>query len=59
MKILTIITSVFLAVLLTSCSDDSSMEMSSMNKMETAVEHGAKHADANYVCPMQPQIIST
>lgn len=58
MKILTIITVSFAAILLTSCSDDSdNMNMSNIDKMETAVEHGAKHADANYVCPMHPQII--
>lgn len=26
-------------------------------KNETAIEHAAKHADPNYVCPMHPQII--
>lgn len=58
MKILTIISVSFAAILLTSCSDDGdNMNTSSTDKMETAVEHGAKHADANYVCPMHPQII--
>lgn len=60
MKILTIITISFAALLLTACSEDNSMDMptdSENEKMETAVEHGAKHADANYVCPMHPQII--
>ena len=56
MKTLIIITLSFSALLLTACSDDSDMGMSAGN-METAVEHGAKHADANYVCPMHPQII--
>lgn len=58
MKTLTIISISFIAILLTSCSDDDdNMTMSGTDKMETAVEHGAKHADANYVCPMHPQII--
>ena len=60
MKTLIIITLSFSALLLTACSDDSDMSMagdSSSSNMETAVEHGAKHTDANYVCPMHPQII--
>ena len=60
MKTLIIITLSFSALLLTACSDDSDMGMagdSSSSNMETAVEHGAKHTDANYVCPMHPQII--
>lgn len=60
MKTLIIITIPFVILLLTACSEDSNMDMSSDSangKMETAVEHGAKHADANYVCPMHPQII--
>ena len=60
MKTLIIIIISFSALLLTACSEDSSMDASSdttNEKMETAVEHGSKHADANYVCPMHPQII--
>ena len=60
MKTLTIITVSLMTFLLTACSEDSSMDMSANStngKMETAVEHGAKHADENYVCPMHPQII--
>ena len=57
MKTLTIITISLAALLLTACSEDSNMDMTADGKMETAVEHGAKHADANYVCPMHPQII--
>ena len=60
MKTLTIIIVSSLALCLTACSEDSSMEMTAdftKEKMETAVEHGAKHANANYVCPMHPQII--
>ena len=60
MKALTIITISFATLLLSACSEDSNMDMSNHSangKMETAVEHGAKHADANYVCPMHPQII--
>ena len=58
MKILMIVSISFAAILLTACSDDSNnMEMSNNEKMETAVEHAEKHLDANYVCPMHPQII--
>ena len=61
MKTLTIITISFAAILLTACSEDSSnMDMSTTDKMgenETAIEHASKHLDANYVCPMHPQII--
>jgi Cu(I)/Ag(I) efflux system membrane fusion protein len=60
MKALIIISISFAAVLLTSCSDDNSMDMSAkdkMGEMETAVEHASKHLDASYVCPMHPQII--
>lgn len=58
MKILMIVSISFAALLLTACSDDSNkMEMSNNGKMETAVEHAEKHLDANYVCPMHPQII--
>ena len=46
------------AIFLTACSEEkSSMEMTASNKQETAVEHAGKHLDANYVCPMHPQII--
>ena len=49
----------FTALLLTACIDDIKSVFSSveMGSTETAVEHGAKHADVNYVCPMHPQII--
>ena len=53
MKILTVL---FTALLFTACSDDSNNMMDD-NKKETAVEHASKHMDANYVCPMHPQII--
>ena len=46
-----------IVVLLTGCSDEDDMSTATTDKMETAVEHGSKHADANYVCPMHPQII--
>lgn len=57
MKILTIISISFAAILLASCSDDSNDMGMSGDKMETAVEHSSKHLAPNYVCPMHPQII--
>ena len=56
MKTLTIITISIAAVLLTACSEDAG-DMDKMGENETAVEHASKHLDANYVCPMHPQII--
>jgi len=50
-----LITISFAALLLTACSGEN--DMMEMDKKETAVEHSAKHLDANYVCPMHPQII--
>lgn len=45
---------------LVACSNDSS-EPASMNQsntmQESAVEHGIKHQNPKYVCPMHPQII--
>lgn len=42
----------------TMVSNDVSMSSDTGDmKKETAVEHAAKHADPNYVCPMHPQII--
>ncbi len=47
-------------LLLAACSQDD-MEKSSMKTdtaaTETAIEHGLKHQDPKYVCPMHPQII--
>lgn len=43
-------------IFLSACSDDKN-NMAVTDKMETAVEHAEKHLDANYVCPMHPQII--
>lgn len=58
MKTIMIITVSFVALFLTACSEDSSnMDMATIDKMETAVEHSEKHLDATYVCPMHPQII--
>ena len=49
-------------IFIVACSDDGAMDSkdmtsSSMNKKETALDHAGKHMDANYVCPMHPQII--
>ena len=38
-------------------SGDADMTLMQADKKETAVEHAAKHADPNYVCPMHPQIL--
>ena len=58
MKLLIVISTLFVTILLTACSDsDNNMNMSDNGKTETAVEHSSKHLDANYVCPMHPQII--
>ena len=58
MKTLMILSISFFALLLTACSDNSNdMQTSDNRGMGTAVEHAEKHLDANYVCPMHPQII--
>ncbi len=46
------------SIFLVACSDDSqtSSSMAESNQ-ETAVEHGVKHQDPKYVCPMHSQII--
>lgn len=47
-----------LSLLIAACSsDDNDMKGSTENKTETAAEHGVKHLDPKYVCPMHPQII--
>jgi len=37
--------------------DEHAEKSSNAMQKETAVEHAAKHADPNYVCPMHPQIV--
>ncbi len=55
MKSTTIILSLIMASLvLTACEKPPETPSATG---ETAVEHGLKHADPNYVCPMHPQII--
>jgi len=55
-----LITSIIIgAVTLAACSQDGTESdgMSGTEVKETAVEHGLKHQDPNYVCPMHPQIV--
>lgn len=58
MNKLNLIIVLFTAIILTACSDETNTtDMPATEKMETAVDHAEKHLDANYVCPMHPQII--
>ena len=57
MKLLGIITAFAITLLLSACGEENNSDVVSNENMESAVEHGTKHADANYVCPMHPQII--
>jgi len=58
MNKLTIIIILVAAAFLSACNgEDKNMDMTATDKNETAVEHAEKHSDANYVCPMHPQII--
>jgi Cu(I)/Ag(I) efflux system membrane fusion protein len=59
MKILRNFYTIAAFVLLSACSEDKGMQnvQSDMSSPETAVEHGLKHQDPKYVCPMHPQII--
>lgn len=55
-----LLVSIIAAVLtLTACSQDDteSVSMKQSSVKETAIEHGLKHQDPKYVCPMHPQII--
>jgi len=48
----------FISLFLMACGGgDKSNSDKSMSSMDTAVEHGVKHQDPKYVCPMHPQII--
>ena len=51
-----IISGIFVLLLLAGCQQQPS-EPLEMAADDTAVEHALKHADANYVCPMHPQIV--
>jgi Cu(I)/Ag(I) efflux system membrane fusion protein len=59
MKKLRIFYAVVAFALLSACSEDKGTQnvQSGMSSSETAVEHGLKHQDPKYVCPMHPQII--
>ncbi len=49
-----------ITLLLSACSQegmDNDVMQSESASRETAVEHGLKHQDPNYVCPMHPQIV--
>jgi Cu(I)/Ag(I) efflux system membrane fusion protein len=60
MKALTIIFTTGMLFLLSACSQDDmaneSMQTDTASR-ETAIEHGLKHQDDKYVCPMHPQFI--
>ncbi len=57
-KILQILGAIGVGLLLTACEPSGAPSESVEDVLkQSAVEHGIKHTDPNYVCPMHPQII--
>jgi len=59
MRALLLVSIIAAVFTLSACSQDDteSVSMKQSSVKETAIEHGLKHQDPKYVCPMHPQII--